>query len=202
MEKTSKTIRKLLLAILQQAELWDKTCESCGSYVSSLANLAEQMACCERVDLEDNPINRSFPDIKRKLLQKLSLNANVVLQQVQNSLDTLSECRRRARFAADAAKRTMQSVPIHDATSACADKPSLSEIVLWMLGLSQTISTQLAEKTLLYTNISLLPFAEDKSQTAHQNLQAFCEAWENHRPLKSDCDAILAHCSFFLNTTT
>lgn len=117
--------------ILQQCkDKWHDTLQQCQQEIESLENLSEQYKCCLAADVGN--LLQFMPDVKTKLLYKISLESDKRLNKLHDLLNNLKECSDRISKQYSYSSGIVKALPLEEISVAMETIPSLSNLVEWL----------------------------------------------------------------------
>ena len=200
MDVCKKDISGSLLVLKDNYKLWLQTCNECNVYINSIFNSLQQISCCKKANLQNSSLEQNFPDIKKKLLVKLSLNCEHAYKKILEKKEILHHCKKKIEAASESVCNSINKVsPILNVCLWKATEPALCDIALWMESFSALINQNYAVKVDILMRLSNLFLNMIENYDFIKETDQMKTVWNDNTKILSAADEVFKYCSAFMS---
>lgn len=146
--------------ILQQCQTtWKETLKQCQEEINSLQNLSEQYTCCNEAGID--VLLLQLPDVREKLLYKISLEIDKKLSKLHINMNTLKECCDRISKQYDYSSTISKGLPLDLVTMTTETLPAFADMVEWLNDIDIMLHHQYWAKKHLLDTYTVQKFDSD-----------------------------------------
>ncbi|XP_063300561.1 AFG2-interacting ribosome maturation factor isoform X1 [Pelobates fuscus] len=164
-----QSLRRCFDAIEQQQKEWKLAIQECEPLVAALSNLSEQLQACEKVNLQNSPLNE-FPDLQGRLQYKLKAAMEVTLEKLNDKMSILQKVRDAVSHHVGSVlyiyEVNADDIGIETSLMRSNLSPSIADMLEWLQDIEKQYRNQyLARKLLLEVSYDRLAEIRNLSQS-------------------------------------
>lgn len=136
LQRLQQQLQKSFTVIQQSVKSWQESLLKCKPELNSIENLGEQYISCKEAPEYMIPMLNTLPDVKDKLLYKITTEINVKVVNIQTEMKSLKHvCDRVTKqcdYSMDMYRKHAGTIPINDITERTATCPSIADLLEWI----------------------------------------------------------------------
>lgn len=135
-QKLQQQLQKSFTIIQQSVKSWQESLIKCKPELSSIDNLGEQYICCKEAPEYMIPMLNNLPDLKDKLLYKITTEINMKVENIQLEMkcfkNVCDRVTKQCDYSMDLYRKHADTIHMNKITERTATCPSIVDMLEWI----------------------------------------------------------------------
>ncbi|KAJ8303609.1 hypothetical protein KUTeg_020005 [Tegillarca granosa] len=135
-QKLQQQLQKSFTIIQQSVKSWQEFLIKCKPELSSIDNLGEQYICCKEAPEYMIPMLNNLPDLKDKLLYKITTEINMKVEDIQLEMkcfkNVCDRVTKQCDYSMDLYRKHADTIHMNEITERTATFPSIVDMLEWI----------------------------------------------------------------------